>query len=178
MKVNISQADEVITGDAKLPRDRYKVAVVGSEAKISSAGNAMIQLDLEIVEPETIEYDGQKIAVAGKQARMWWMLSGGRLATTIEKAKLLGVEERLGLDSPELDTDDIERDCLKGLTFDMILYSQEREQRKEQTPEQKAAGQPGDPILDANGQAIKLGYNIVANQQSILGNPNWTEQAF
>lgn len=178
MKINISEADQVITGDAKLPRDRYRVMVTSSEAKVSSNGNPMIELGLEIIEPDTVEYDGKQIAVAGKQARMWWMLSGGRLSTTLEKVKLLGIEDKLGLNQSEVDTDDIERDCLKGLCFDTILYSQEREQRKEPTMEQRMAGQPGDPILDDQGNTIKTGYNIVANVQPILGNPSWTELAF
>jgi len=186
----VSLDDQVVSGDVQLPYDRYRLKVrEATFGPSKSSGNPMTTLICEIIAPETIESaDGKTFAVAGKEVRYYLPYTDsmlGRCAEMLRKLEVLdkdfsyldseGNEQIAHINSQQFDTDNVPTAPFKNLSFDAILWSQEKVKRRMPSPEQRAKGQLGDPLLDENGKEIKLGWETVATLDNIIGNPAWED---
>lgn len=149
-----------LNSKVKLPRDRYTARIKDVKYGTSSTGNPMITLGWEVIEPEQVVINGQQYAIQGSEFSSYLSLT--------EKAASMVFDtlEKLELPADEIDEANPNIEQFRGLVADVILNSEESSARKDPTPEQRAARQQGDPILDANGKEIKS-YRVRLEQ--VLG---------
>ena len=168
--INKSNAVVNLTSKQKLPRDRYLVQCIKAVFGVSSGGNPMITLEWQIVAPEAVEIDGVRTIVAGQKYLMQYFptkVKGDNgewdaKKTAGAQGRLLELFAALGLPNDNIDDENPPVKELEGIFADAILDAEESVQRKQPTPEQKAARQLGDEILDANGKKIVSYRPIVA----------------
>jgi len=178
---SIKLADAALGGDVKIPTNRYQLHVKAAESTLSRKGNPMVVLTCEIISPDTVEFAGETIAVQGKEVRYYLSLSNAAAGIFKQTMTKLGLLESLDqqLTLAEL-AENFPLEIFNGLTFEAVLSSEENVKRQDPTPEQLAAGQTqGDPILDSNGQELRLGWIIRANLANIIpGSAGRIEEAY
>lgn len=176
------QRTTVLNASKQLPRNRYAIRFIEQKFAPASSGNPMITLVAEIVSPETIKspFTGETLEIAGSKCKPVWMVTGikdpenpGKFLTKDTQEAVDRVADfriRCGLPVPEegIDYENPPLD-FKGVVVDAILDSEEFVQRATPTPEQKAAGKPGDPILDNDGKEMKSHKPFISQ---ILGKSN------
>lgn len=165
----------------ELPRDRYAVRIKEETFEISkSKGNPMVVLIPEIVSPDHIinPVDGGRVNIAGVELKkMYLTLSSKEGSDKSQKCidMYCDIREKFGEPVGE-DGVDINNPpkVFKGKVVDCICGSEEFIQRKKPTAEQLAKNQPGDPILDQNGNQIKSYFPCVMSPYSanVLGLSN------
>lgn len=158
-----STAEKLHSG-IQLPRDSYVVRCKKEEAVIAkSSGNYQFVRTWEIVSPETVvaPATGQTIKVAGVEVIQYLPIrcvedtdkGTAKDRTVAAQKKLFAENAKLGL-AQEVDDENALCECV-GVVADATLGSEERVERKEPTPAQRAANKPGDEIKDSSGKAIK-----------------------
>lgn len=178
----ISRTDTVFANNVFLPAQTYRVCCTKSELGKSRKGNPMITLTAEIIEPEVIENDGKEVRITGQTFQIWltlvpWLVGKQRESNMAQVWKFcdkVGVTDMCELNpesgAPDFDAERHE-EYFKGLEWDMPLSSVPRTKRMKQTPEQKAKGEPGTPILDGEGNEIQDGWDIEARLEDTPPDP-------
>lgn len=172
-----------LTPQIKLPKDRYTLRIKDEEFKISGAkdegagNNPMLVLKFEFIAPDSFKGpNNETVNIAGIEVvkAMYLVLSvngpgGVKDEEKSQKAfdRYCDLLTKLGIEVPAegIDVNNPPR-LLKGKIVDAICDAEEFEQRKDQTPEQKAQGKPGDLITDSEGKPIKAYFTNVV---TILG---------
>lgn len=163
-----SERTSSLNASKQLPRNRYAIRFIEEKFAPANSGNPMITLVAEIVSPETIvsPFTGETLEIAGSKTKPMWMVTAikdpenpGKYITKDTQDcvnRLSDFRTRCGLPIPE-EGIDYENPGLdyKGKVVDAILDSEEFIQRATPTPEQKASGQPGNPILGQDGKEMK-----------------------
>jgi hypothetical protein len=177
------KTDYILGGFCAIPRNRYTVRILKAEKNIAkTSGNPKAQLTCEIIAPEHVEINGETYAIAGRQFVIHQTLvpnepwGVGQLIKGLQKA---GFDFKKFNEEEELDDDKLV--VLEKFCFDILLSSEENKQTRPPTEEEKAEGKNElQPILDGEGKEIKLGWNIRANLQEVVGpasvkteNPAW-----
>ena len=145
-----------LNASKQLPRNRYAIRFIDEKHSPSkSTGNPMVTLEAEIVHPETIvsPFTGETLEVAGSKVKPIYMsLQSKKEDGSIDtKATQEAVDrytdfmQKCGLEVPEKGIDP-ENPVMgfKGKVVDAILDAEEFVQRATPTPEQRAAGKPGE----------------------------------
>lgn len=160
----------------ELPRDRYAVRIKEETFEISKrSGNPMIVLTPELVSPDSFvnPVDGSKVNIAGVELKkMYLTLSSKEGPEKSQKCfdMYSDMRDKFGEPIGEEGVDiNNPPKTFKGKVVDAICASEEFIQRKNPTADQVAKGQPGDPILDQNGNQIKSYFAYVVN---VLGLAN------
>lgn len=162
------QRTTVLNASKQLPKNAYAVRFTDEKNSPSkSTGNPMVTLEAEIVSPETIvsPFTGETLEIAGAKVKPTYMSlqvkdpDTGEIDTKGTQAAIdryADYMKRCGLDVPKEGIDN-ENPVMgfKGKVVDVILDSEEFIQRTTPTPEQKAAGKPGDEIKGQDGKPIK-----------------------
>lgn len=162
------QRTTVLNASKQLPRNQYTIRFTDEKNSPSkSTGNPMVTLEAEIVFPETIvsPFTGETLEIAGAKIKPIYMslqvkdLETSAIDTTKTQQAIdryTDFMKKCGLDIPEEGIDN-ENPVMgfKGKVVDVILDSEEFVQRATPTPEQKAAGKPGDEIKGQDGKPIK-----------------------
>lgn len=156
-----------LNASKQLPRNQYAVRYLEETHTPSKrSGNPMVTLTAEIVHPETIvsPFTGETLEIAGAKLKpQYFSLQAknedGSIDTKttqklinnysdhMSKCRLTVPEEGIDPENPPMG--------FKGKVVDVILDSEEFVQRATPTPEQRAAGQPGDEIKGQDGQSLK-----------------------
>lgn len=166
MSTELNLENVVRMGGFKLPTDRYVVRQVASKSGPSqSSGNPMITLSFEIVcdaqgSETVILPNGQTGMVAGIEMDYYLTL------TDKTAARIADFHELIGKPLKSIDKENPDLSIYDGLVLDAILRGEEQVSCKDATPEEKAAGKRGVPILDAQGKQVK---SYRASIQRILG---------
>lgn len=145
----------------ELPRDRYLCQCISEQFGPSQGGNPMITRKWQLVSPEQKEINGQNVVIAGTEFVQYLVVknmvgdekNSAEEKTAKSQARLLEDYKRLGFGDLDID-DENPKLIAKGIFADCICGSEESQQRKQPTPEQKAQRKMGDPILDSNGKPI------------------------
>lgn len=161
------QRTSQLNASKQLPRNSYAIRFLEETHSPSrSTGNPMVTLNAEIVHPETIvsPFTGETLEIAGAKLKpVYLSLQSKKEDGTIDtKATQEAINRytdymsKCGLSVPEEGIDP-ENPVMgfKGLVVDAILDSEEFVQRATPTPEQRAAGQPGDEIKGPDNQSLK-----------------------
>jgi len=159
------QTDAVQGGRCEVPQQLYRVRCIGTKSGKSSSGNPMITIKNEIIDPESIDINGEPFRIAGRQFMMFLMLTGDLLPGQMQSGLSQTFEflEKLGIShGGELD-DSLHRELFLGQEWDMVLSSYEDVKRLAPKPGQKV----GDPILDGEGNKISAGWFIKANLSDV-----------
>lgn len=160
---DISQSDQVQSGNVEIPPDRYQARIVGCTAGESKAGNPMLSFDMELVASAPLEVGGKKYDINGQKFTLYQPY-----ATDAQLDRLFELNEKLGLPA-EINTESPNTKQYEGIVVDIVLKSTKQVRRKAPTEAQRKANQPGDPIKDAQGKEIHGGYRIEAFPSDILG---------
>lgn len=170
-----------LNASKQLPRNRYAIRFLDEKHSPSkSSGNPMVTLEAEIVSPETVvsPYTGETLEIVGAKVKPVYMSLQSKDANG--KVDMKGTQDAIdrytdymrkcGLEVPEEGIDP-ENPVMgfKGKVVDAILDAEEFIQRATPTPEQRAAGQPGDPIKDNDGKELKSYKPFIA---MVLGPSN------
>lgn len=171
-------ANAQYTGEAPLPYGLYRLHVKqASFGPSKSSGSPMITLVCEVISPEEILTPEEKTyRIAGLEVIYYFVITesqSGKVRKAFEKLGVLSVLGRIDTDSPE--TPIAVAQAFDKLTFSAILFAVEDVKRLLPTLAQRAARQPGSPILDDDGKPVKLGWDIKANMDDILGKPEFVQ---
>jgi len=159
------------------PKDRYVIHCLDETFGISkSSGNPMLTREFEIVAPETVQVGDRTISLAGAKITQYRptkvKAQNGEGWDTAKSDKRFGeLRDELvncGFASEEID-DENPPIFMKGKTFEAIVYAKEERSRKAQTPEQRAKGEPGEPIKDASGKEVvtyQLQIEVILGQST------------
>lgn len=145
---------------AALPYDRYRVRIKTATVKTSSKGQPMIELECEIVGPDRAKNNAIAAGTPFKQWLSFAPKAMGNVATTLTRLHYPPNDPVCC--GPEI------AQFLTNIEFDMLLSSEEKTSRYQQTPEQKDKGEEGTPILDGEGNPIKLGFEVRTDLRNIL----------
>lgn len=185
-----SRTDTVFARNVFIPTQTYRVCVVKTKLGESQKKNAMTTLTCEIIEPEEVEHEGNLVKITGETFQLYLVhvdnLVGKQKqssqASVWEFCDKTGVTELMEKDDDgtPLYIEENHEEYYLGLEFDMPLSSKERTKRMRATPEQKAKGLPGDPILDGEGKQQTEGWQIEASMQDVPPNcrPSRRSMAF
>lgn len=160
----IKRSDIIRTGNVEIPLDRYSARIkkcVAGESKRS--GNPMLSWECEIVWDKLLEVNGEKYDINGIEFSIHQPYDDGD-----GQGKILDFNAKLGLPE-ELNTEAPNTVQYDGKLVDLILKSERQVKRKAPTDAQKKAGQPGDPIKDAAGKEVSLGFQVQAWLTDVLG---------
>lgn len=161
----------------KLPRNRYTLRIKNEEFKMSAGGNPMIVLSTEFVAPDKITAgDGSTVNIAGQELNKHYITlrvkdkSTGEIDVKKSQAafdRYADLRASLGVPVPDegIDIENPDK-VLQGKIIDAICDGEEYAQRQDPTPEQKAKGEMGSVIRDAQGNELKGYRSIIV---SILG---------
>lgn len=154
------KSDVVQGGKCQIPKDRYRVRVIGEKFGKSSSDADMTTLTVEIIEPEEVLIDNQVFKIAGRQAQMWLMHVPGE---TWGQSRVFEFMDKLGLDYGTHYDPKLIKEYFHGVEFDIVLSSEEDIQRYPKQQGEKM----GKPILDGEGNPITNGYRILANLDAV-----------
>lgn len=154
-----------LNASKQLPRNRYAVRFIEEKFAPNSNGNPMVTLTAEIISPETIvsPFTGETLEIAGAKVKPMYHTIGVKengefvkkdTQACVDRYTDFRIRCRLPVPEEGIDNENPTMDY-KGKVFDVILDSEEFIQRATPTPEQKAAGQPGNPILDQDNKEMK-----------------------
>lgn len=175
-----SERTSTLNASKQLPRNRYAIRCIEEKFAPNNNGNPMVTLGFEIVSPETIvsPFTGETLEIAGAKLKPQYATTGIKgddgkfLMKDTQEAvnRYADFRTRCGLTNPD-EGIDYENPPLgfKGLVFDAILDSEEFVQRATPTPEQRAASQPGTPILGVDNKEMKSHKPFISQ---ILGPSN------
>lgn len=138
-------------------RDRYDLRIKTCGFKLSAKGNKMLELDVEIYNPESISHpSGGKYSVTGLSCRKYVMLETNN--DLIEMAKFM---QRLGL-KPEINPENPDTEQFVGKCFSDIISPKKYEKRKTPTAEQlqKDPDAQGDVIIDPETGLPEISFGI------------------
>ena len=170
-----SAADAVAPFSNKIRLDdRFALRVLKETFSASkSSGNPMITTEFEIVAPETTSVNGESVNVAGVKITHYTTVkvkaedgSWDKEASDKAFSRLVGYYKALGVEVPTEIDDENPPMLGEGKIVDALVLSDETVARKQATPEQRAARQQGDKILDGDGREIIAYYPKI---KSILG---------
>ena len=175
--------DQVVTNEGGyIPENTYRIRVIGTKFDMRSSQKKapMTTLQFEVIEPETGIVNGKEVTFAGRKGNIFLIHDTTRGGWASQE-QVQEFCEKLGIDligdngKKAYDTD-THAEYFKGKEFDIPLAC--REQKKVYSSDQagrtNADGSPikkGDPILDAEGGEISLGYQIQANPSDVPENP-------
>jgi hypothetical protein len=133
----------------------------------SRSGKDMLTFDCTIVGPEVVNENGIEYTTGGVGFTMWTILEEKSLQTIVDKATALGVpdfEEECSTAQEEMEAfANSIINYLENKVVTMLLTCEPDYALKTQTPEQAAAGERPDPLLDDNGQKVINRFNIRSN---------------
>lgn len=158
----------------RIPTGLYNVHVTEASNKPSSKGNPMTALRLEILSPESAKIGEREFRTAGSQFTIYIVYTDKTMDSVVEFAAKLGVElpPNGGFDEIVAAAQNWFAEKGAGLTFDMLVSSEEQIRYKDQSPEERAAGAARVPITDGAGNPLKLGWQIrMPRLDDVLGNP-------
>ena len=137
----------------KLPNNtRCATRISKAEYKISSKGNPMIVLDVEIFNPESIKINGTDYNIAGIVDKHFLTLTDAAMQRVKEFMK------HIGIGGVELDKENPDTDQFIGRKFSALWGGDEYVYRAELTDEDRAAGKTeGEPVTDEEGNVLR-GY--------------------
>lgn len=148
-------------------RDRLVVRCLDSKFGLSSKENPMITLNWEVVGKPTkeggveteITYGGQKYSIAGQRSQPVWLTlkAGAALENYFD------FQRKAELPADSVDETNPDLSGYDNLCMEAICSVKEQPVRAAPTPEQAAAGEMGDPILDKDGKQVTRGQ-VVINQ--------------
>lgn len=171
------RTEEVVRGlEVAFPTDCFVVRITELKRKRSSNGNLMVECDIEIMSPKTVDTpSGVTVQTAGLKARMWNLLDPSetyglsKLVSALKRGGLDPVEVQ-GLEEGELFSDE-PADLAKfvGKCVNMTLSCEQKPVMRNPTPEQAAAGVKREQLLDKNGKPMYNGYQIIADFGNITG---------
>ena len=151
---------EVVTlpRNKQIPKGRYDLRIKEAKFGLSNAsGKKMITLDVEIINPETVEHNqGGVFQVAGLSCKKILMMHNSQ-----SLKELGGFLTRLGLPTT-IDDENPDTEQFVGKVFSDIVKSQRREQRADPTAEQLAENPKavGDVLIDPDTGAPMITYGI------------------
>jgi len=142
----------------QINRDRYDVRIKTCGFKVSAKGNKMLELEIEIYNPDTIKHaaTGLQYSVAGMSCRKYVMMQ-----TNNDLLALAEFMKRLGL-TPAIDAENPETEQFVGKCFSDIISPATYEKRKTPTAEQLQADPKaqGDVIVDPETGKPEVSYGI------------------
>lgn len=158
------RSDVVQSGNVEIPYDRYQARVKKCTAGESkNSGNPMLTFEMEIVAKEPLKLGDARFDINGIGFSMYGPYHDDKAITNIlDLNKKLGLPEEINTEAPNTAQ-------YEGQVWDLLLKSEKQIKRKQATPEQAKQRIPGDPILDASGKEVALGYNVKANLWDVLG---------
>lgn len=173
----IINEDEITSNEGGyLPEQTYRVRVIDTKFDMRSSQKKapMTTLSFEILEPETGVVNGKTISFAGRKGNIF-LIHDVKKAGWASQSQVMEFAEKLGIDLVNPDTGkkvydtDKHSEYYKGKEFDIPLGC--REQKKVYSMDNAATGvKRGDPILDAEGAEINLGFQIQANPSDVPEN--------
>jgi hypothetical protein len=169
----IAKSDVVQGGRNEIPTRLYRVRCIGTKFGKSGKGHDMTTLDIEIIDPEFVNINGQEYRVTGRQAKMWLLHVPGE---TWGQGRVFGFMDKLGIQYGEEYDTDLHKEYFMGMEWDMVLSSEETLARHPKQPGEKE----GAPILDGEGKPISSGFQIDADIELVPANcrPSKTELPF
>lgn len=160
-----------------MPKDRYCFRIKDvTFAPSKNSGKPQLTFDCELYAPAkvTSHIDGREYNVAGREAKVYFGVTGDALGYLLGNDRGMGFMEKLGL-KPEIDPENPNTEQFKGKTFSAIIEVKENVARKDLTPAQIENGQRlGDPIKDENGNEEKsysMGINSFTIKQTSIPAP-------
>lgn len=138
-----------------LPKDRYSARIKSCDfGQSKSSGQNMLTVVGELYMPETVKaIDGKQYSIAGSEFTAYYSLQPQALYRLFELMDGCQLKAEIDPENPE--TKQFVGKCFSG-----VFGADKREQRKDPTPEQLAAGiKQGDPILKEDGSP-DIGYAI------------------
>jgi len=156
----LTKSDTVAVAVPPAFKDRYVVRIIEAGFGLSkSSGKPMITISTEIVgKPQpsgvttpTVVYNDKSYQIASiKPSRKYFVLQAG---PSLER--FFAFQRACGLPDTEVDETNPPTQCFEGLLLEAILTATEQTDKKQLTPEEKAAGKTeGDPITDGDGNPI------------------------
>lgn len=163
--MKISKSDVVMSNRIELPLQVYRARVTGTETGKSSAGNLMTTLKCEIIEPESVDVNGQNYKIGGKTFNLYLVHTPGLVGkqTQSSQSQVLELCDKLGLDIGEDYDTDLHKEYYLGQTFDIILHSEEAFKRFPKKPGEKV----GEIMKDGEGNPISNGFVLQAGLSDI-----------
>lgn len=163
---NVSRDSIVSTAPFCLPRDIYTLRITKAERTVSkSSGSPMIQLDAEIVEPETVTVGDTKYQAQGTKCTFFGMLTTtnakggpgglGRVFDLYDRLSIALPRDENGKETINLEAPPLEE--FNGLLVRSYLEGEES----------FYLGKDGKPIVE-NGKPVSRGYKVKANLENIL----------
>ncbi len=146
----------------RIPKGPYTVMVNKAEAAIgkSEPHNPQVILDLEIMAPETVDFNGTNVKVAGQKSKLYVAFSEKNLGNVLAFLDGMHVQVPEAASSQE---EDIKNLQLATLTLANSLFQMILSSKSEAMTDFK-----GNPILDTNGQPIMGQEQIDCNMFSVL----------
>jgi hypothetical protein len=169
--------DQVVTNEGGyIPEQTYRVRIINTKFDMRSSQKKapMTTLQFEVIEPESGIVNGKEVTFAGRKGNIFLIhdVNKGGWASQEQVQEFC---EKLGIDltgdngKKSYDTDK-HAEYFKGKEFDIPLSC--REQKKVYSQDNPQTGKKkGEPILDAEGGEISLGYQIQANPSDVPENP-------
>lgn len=165
----VAQTEAQFNSKFRLPPDRYTIRCIDETFETSSKGNMMIVREWEVVYPESIEINGQKVSLAGAKCKKQYfptLVFDGkeRDAEASDKAlaRLKAEDAKLGIEYETINDENPALQC-KKLIAEAVLRPEEYSRLKDPTAEQRAQGKMGDPILDEDGKPL-ISFSIVIGE--------------
>jgi hypothetical protein len=147
----------------RIPKGPYTVMVNKAEIAVSkSSGNPQVILDLEIMSPETVDFNGTIVKVAGQKTKMYISFSEKNLGNVL--TFLDGMHVPLP-EAAAYQEEDIKNLQLATVTLVNSLFQVVLSSNSEPMTDFK-----GNPVLDSNGQPIMGQEQIDCNMFNVLAN--------
>ncbi len=146
--------------------DNYVNRITGAEFTDSKrTGNPMIHYKAEVILPDTVDIGGKQVTVAGVETDQYLVTANMKADGTQDEDKTSESRERVseflsrvGVDVASFNWDNPDVNQLKGKVVLTAMGCDITPYRKDPTPEQKAAGQEGDIMINPLTNKPKIGY--------------------
>lgn len=142
--------------------DNYALRVLKATFGPSSKGSPMITLELEVATPESANINGQEYTVAGVKLKHYittQSMRGGVVdaeKTTKMADRIEATFKAFGIPFENFDANNPDVSAFEGKVIWAFVKADVDEKRKSPTPEQVAAGQPGDIAINpVTGEKIQ-----------------------
>lgn len=159
-----TEQDKDATKNGQVPpnfRDRVSLRIKdGSFDMSKSSGNPMVTFDCEILRPTSVSVGGVEYAGLD-QLKLPLRL----VFTEKNKGNIRDFYAKIGVPFA-VDPNNVDVSPFKGKIFDAILTA------REDAPTKKDDAGKYVPIVDANGQPVKLGWTLPINLWDVLGLSN------
>lgn len=151
----------------RIPKGVYKVLVREATPETSkTSGNPMVVIKIEVVSPETVQFNGHTVKVVGAKATMYASFSEKAIGGTITFLDAMRVKLPPPAETMEQDIANMQEAAkeLTGTLFQMNLSSSAEEMKDSL----------GNPLLDNDGKPIMGQEQVDAAIFNVLPNTRTT----